>query len=75
METTLPQTTRVTATKSTRQSCRRCGGYMTHEMSPDLECGSRLWVHHCIQCGDIIDEVILQHRSLSNREPLRVAAA
>lgn len=77
MATILLRTAGMTPTKSTRQSCRRCNGYMAHEMFTDLECGSRLstcWVHRCIQCGDMIDEVILRNRSLSNREALCVAA-
>ena len=78
MNTMLSQPAGVTTTKPTRQSCRRCSGYMAHEMFTDLECGIRLstsWVHRCIQCGDMIDEVILRNRSLSNREALCVAAA
>ena len=51
-----------------RQSnCRRCGGLMVKEVSMDLwnstselECATR----RCVQCGDIVDTVILMNRSL-----------
>ena len=45
--------------------CTRCGGLMVQEICPDLfnstsevECAAR----RCVQCGDIIDSVILQNR-------------
>lgn len=51
-----------------RQSnCRRCGGLMVKDISLDLwnstselECATR----RCVQCGDIVDTVILMNRSL-----------
>lgn len=49
------------------QNCRRCNGYMEREMCIDLESdngSSTCWVLRCLQCGDIVDETILQHRSL-----------
>ena len=60
------------------QNCRRCNGYMEHEMCIDLESdngSSTCWVLRCLQCGDIVDETILQHRSLHHAEALCVAAA
>jgi RNase P subunit RPR2 len=58
-----------------RQSnCRRCGGFMVKEVSMDLwnstselECATR----RCVQCGDILDPVILQNRCI-RREPTTV---
>ncbi len=48
-------------------NCRRCGGLMVSEVSMDLwnstselECATR----RCVQCGDIVDAVILSNRSL-----------
>jgi len=48
-------------------SCTRCGGLMVNELSIDLwsctselECGAR----RCVQCGDVIDAVILRNRTL-----------
>ena len=78
MDAILPKAAGVTPKKSTQQSCRRCSGYMAHEMCTDLESDSGysiFWVHRCIQCGDMVDEVILRNRSLSNPEALCVAAA
>ncbi len=47
--------------------CLRCGGLMVNELSTDLrnstselECATR----RCVQCGDIVDAVILRNRSL-----------
>lgn len=62
----------------TPKSCGRCGGYMESEMCIDLESDnghSTCWVLRCIQCGDIVDEVILKNRSLFNPDGVLVAAA
>jgi RNase P subunit RPR2 len=48
-----------------RSICLRCGGLMVNEVSLDLlnssselECATK----RCVQCGDILDAVILQNR-------------
>ena len=48
-------------------TCTRCGGLMVQEICLDLfnstsevECAAR----RCVQCGDIIDSVILRNRYL-----------
>jgi RNase P subunit RPR2 len=48
-----------------RSTCLRCGGLMVKEFSLDLtnsssevECATR----RCLQCGDILDPVILRNR-------------
>jgi RNase P subunit RPR2 len=54
-----------------RQSfCLRCGGLMVNEFSVDLrnstselECATR----RCVQCGDIVDALILRNRSLHHQ--------
>lgn len=58
-------------------SCLRCGGFMVTEVSMDLmnstselECATR----RCVQCGDILDPVILRNRSLYQR-PMTVQHA
>lgn len=48
--------------------CGRCGGLLIedHGMEVDLRNGGRpysLWVRRCLQCGDMIDEIILRNRS------------
>lgn len=61
-----------------RQSnCRRCGGLMVKEVSMDpwnstseLECATR----RCVQCGDIVDTVILCNRGI-RQEPTTVQHA
>ena len=71
-------TTKVNQQYSTRNYCRRCSGHMDYDMCIDLESDSgqsTFWVLRCLQCGDMVDEVILRHRSLSNPETLSVAAA
>jgi hypothetical protein len=53
-------------------------GYMEHEMCIDLESDSgrsTCWVLRCIQCGDIVEEVILQNRSSLSHEGVLVASA
>lgn len=51
----------------TQSICSRCGGLMVSDVCLDLmnstselECTAR----RCVQCGDIIDAVILRNRSL-----------
>jgi RNase P subunit RPR2 len=48
-------------------SCLRCGGFIVKEVSTDLlnstgelECVTT----RCVQCGDILDPVILRNRSI-----------
>ena len=61
--------------------CTRCGGLLVNELSIDiwsctieLEHGAR----RCVQCGDVIDVVILRNRRIglaSNSFPLSVTPA
>ena len=78
MNTILFPAAGITTKKSTRNSCARCSGHMTHEMCIDLESDtgqSIFWVLRCIQCGDMVDEVIMRNRSLFNPDNMLVAAA
>lgn len=78
MDAMLSQTAEVTTKNSTGQSCRRCSGYMANDMCIDLESDSGrsvFWVLRCIQCGDMVDEVILRNRSLFHPEAVFIAAA
>jgi hypothetical protein len=50
-----------------QSTCVRCGGLMVNEISMDLmnstselECATK----RCVQCGDILDPVILRNRSI-----------
>lgn len=46
-------------------SCRRCGGMLVNEQCMDLAesvGGYSFWGSRCIQCGDLIDPVILRNR-------------
>lgn len=52
--------------RSAHTSCARCNGHMVHDAWTDRPSdipSSALWAFRCIQCGDVIDEVILRHRS------------
>lgn len=58
-------------------SCLRCGGFMVKDLSMDLlnstgelECVTT----RCVQCGDILDSVILQNRSI-RQQPMAVRHA
>lgn len=78
MNTILSRTAGLTTKECARQSCRRCGGYVSIEMCIDLDSDSgysTFWAHRCIQCGDMVDEVILRNRSLSIPESMSTAAA
>lgn len=78
MNTMLSEIVEMIPRKCTRQSCKRCSGYMEYEMCIDLESDNgycTFWVLRCIQCGDMVDETILRNRSLLNHEAEFVAAA
>ena len=58
-------------------TCARCGGFMVNEVAMDLmsstgelDCATR----RCVQCGDILDPVILRNRRI-RKEPLTVQRA
>jgi len=57
-----------------RSICLRCGGLMVNEFSLDLLNGSgelECATKRCVQCGDILDPVILQNRSI-RQQPMTV---
>lgn len=59
--------TRHTTAAVQRESCRctRCGGFLVDERCMDIgESLGGYWfmAMRCVQCGDIIDEVILRNR-------------
>ncbi len=65
----LPVTGRTSHTTAAvqRESCRciRCGGFLVDERCMDIgESLGGYWfiAMRCVQCGDIIDEVILRNR-------------
>jgi hypothetical protein len=46
-------------------TCLRCGGFLVEERCMDIGeslGGYWFWASRCIQCGDIVDEVILRNR-------------
>ena len=58
-------------------SCLRCGGFIVKEVSADLlnsagelECVTT----RCVQCGDILDPVILRNRGI-RQQPMTVQHA
>lgn len=58
-------------------SCLRCGGFMVNEVpmgsmnnTSELECRTR----RCVQCGDILDPVVLRNR-LMRQEPMALQRA
>lgn len=81
---TLPLTgrTRPTTSSVKPESCRclRCGGFLVDERCMDIgESLGGYWfmAMRCVQCGDIIDEVILRNRyaNLVASQPQVVRAA
>ena len=78
MENMLLETAGTTTIKLVHQTCRRCGGHMEQEMCMDLESDSDYgicWLLRCLQCGDMVDDTILRHRSISNPGAVFVVAA
>ncbi len=58
-------------------SCLRCGGFMVNEVpmgsmnnTSELECRTR----RCVQCGDILDHVVLRNRFI-RQEPMALQRA
>lgn len=52
-------------TSQPSSACRRCGGMLVNEQCIDLagsEGGARFCATRCVQCGDLIDPVILRNR-------------
>ncbi len=52
-------------TVHSRHTCKRCGGLMLREGLFDLfdDTGQmRRWARRCVQCGDIVDSLILKRR-------------
>src|SRR6185295_108745 len=51
-------------------ACRRCGGMLVRDHCMDMDLGLMergQWARRCIQCGDLIDEIILRNRSASRQ--------
>ena len=49
-------------------ACWRCGGMLVEDHCMDMDLGHMergQWARRCIQCGDMIDEIILRNRSAS----------
>ena len=62
-----PESYSTSCIEQSRTTCTRCGGLMVNEFcidlfnsSSEIECPAR----RCVQCGDIIDAVILRNRSI-----------
>ena len=45
-----------------RDRCARCGGLMVEEACQDFWDAGNATVRRCVQCGDVIDAVILKNR-------------
>lgn len=51
-------------------ACWRCGGMLVEDHCMDIDLGQMdrgKWARRCIQCGDMIDEIILRNRSASRQ--------
>ena len=55
-------------------TCQKCKGLMIEERQPELS--SSLIVHRCINCGLIVDPLLLQNRlnHMKEKQPLLHAA-
>jgi len=54
-------------------ACRRCNGLLVDEHCMDIDTGipgREYWAKRCIQCGDVVDEIILRNSlRLSSHAP------
>jgi hypothetical protein len=48
-------------------ACVRCGGLLTRDEEFSLSSASKMPSLRCIQCGEWLDEIILQNRVVSRR--------
>lgn len=63
---------------SSQTACSRCGGLLVGERCMEMGehfAGSCIWVTRCIQCGDVLDELIRERRKLRTVDPLAFRAA
>lgn len=61
---------KVSCSVRSQSICTRCGGLMVNDVCIDLlNCTSELecTARRCVQCGDIIDAVILRNRSIHHQ--------
>ena len=68
----------VESVRGSSSCCERCGGLMIGERCMDIGeslGGYWFWAMRCIQCGDIVDEVILRNRHLPQERPQEVVRA
>jgi hypothetical protein len=59
-------------------TCGRCGGLLVGERCTDIGeslGGSWFWAMRCIQCGDLIDDIILRNRQQSEESLSEVVGA
>ncbi len=57
--------------------CRRCGGMLVDEHPMGIDSGNtvrKYWAKRCIQCGDVIDAIILRNRYSSRRTFQKIPA-
>jgi ribosomal protein S27AE len=73
-----PPTTATTATKSVdprhSDTCTRCGGFMVSHwcMNVNYDAGGmEILTKRCLQCGEVIDPVILENRLNPQREAMK----
>ncbi len=64
MDTHLDQMVNDAKKKNIVESCLRCGGLLVGDRSYDLSASGvfKIVIQRCVQCGDVIDPMILKHR-------------
>ena len=58
-------------------TCTRCGGLMVHDFCLDVLTSigeSKFDAKRCVQCGEVVDPIILQNRG-TRQEPMTVSSA
>lgn len=58
-------------------TCGRCGGFLLKRHFENLDDSAGAWAYDgwiCLNCGDIVDPLILQNRSLHGKASDRIPA-
>lgn len=53
----------VVGVRGFKMRCKRCGGMMVYEKFYDYNENDCFWGWRCVNCGEVIDEVIIENRS------------
>ena len=56
-------------TKKGQPTCARCGGLLISDLFMELVSSPEVPAQRCVQCGEVLDSVILRNRQLDRQSP------